>query len=63
MGTYDEMDASEIEAVDMSVCSHLESARCPLYYPDGSNLFVVVRGYNAALDAAGTCQEAPNGLR
>lgn len=47
MGTYDEMDASEIEAVDMSL----------LYYPDGSNLFVVVRGYNAALDAAGTCQE------
>lgn len=57
MGTYDEMDASEIEAVDMSVCPHLESARGLLYYPDGSNLFVVVRGYNAALDAAGTCQE------
>lgn len=57
MGTYDEMDASEIEAADMSVCERPKATMCLLYYPDGSNLFVVVRGYNAALDAAGTCQE------
>ena len=60
MGTYDEMDASEIEAVDMSVCERPKADKptmCLLYCPDGSNLFVVVRGYNAALDAAGTCQE------
>lgn len=52
IGVCAEMDGSEIEAADMSVCPRFESARCLLCYPDGSNLFAVLRAELDALTAA-----------
>ena len=55
MGTYDEMDASEIEATEACPTNEVQ---CFVREPHEGPVAVRI-AYNAALDAAGTCQENP----
>ena len=56
MGTYDEMDASEIEAsAPQNVCVRLDP--WPLYWYEADTPFSEIAAFERAIDAAGTCQE------